>query len=75
MLLSKRNPYARGGSRAEAQRLFFPLLLVPCVLVLAGCMGPVSLHQAVLGYDKTVHRLESEWNEEWGQGIGMGSES
>jgi hypothetical protein len=29
-------------------------------LALAGCIGPVALHQAVLGYDKTVHRLESE---------------
>jgi hypothetical protein len=30
------------------------------VFALAGCIGPVALHQAVLGYDKTVHRLESE---------------
>jgi hypothetical protein len=34
--------------------------LLSWVLSLAGCIGPVALHQAVLGYDKTVHRLESE---------------
>jgi hypothetical protein len=35
-------------------------LLVPCALAVTSCIGPVALHQAVLGYDKTVHRLESE---------------
>jgi hypothetical protein len=30
------------------------------VLALAGCLGPVSLHEAVLGYDSTVSRLEHE---------------
>lgn len=29
-------------------------------LALAGCLGPVSLHEAVLRYDETVSRLESE---------------
>src|SRR5262245_66349605 len=29
-------------------------------LVLSGCLGPVSLHQAVLGYDDTVSRLGRE---------------
>ena len=39
----------------------FPLpLLLACVLVLAGCVGPVALHQAVLGYDETISRIESE---------------
>lgn len=27
---------------------------------LAGCMGPVSLHKAVLNYDETISRLERE---------------
>ena len=35
-------------------------LLGALAFLLAGCIGPVALHQAVLGYDKTVHRLESE---------------
>jgi hypothetical protein len=35
-------------------------LLAPLALALGGCIGPVALHQAALGYDKTVHRLESE---------------
>ncbi len=34
--------------------------LVAAVLGLAGCLGPVSLHEAVLGYDRTVSRLEQE---------------
>jgi hypothetical protein len=29
-------------------------------LALAGCLGPVSLHDAVLGYDRTVSRIEEE---------------
>ena len=29
-------------------------------LVLSGCLGPVSLHEAVLGYDETVSRLEQQ---------------
>ncbi|MFQ5847229.1 MAG: hypothetical protein ACE5IQ_06070 [Candidatus Methylomirabilales bacterium] len=29
-------------------------------LALAGCVGPVALHEAVLGYDETISRLESE---------------
>lgn len=29
-------------------------------LVCSGCLGPISLHQAVLGYDHTVSRLGSE---------------
>ena len=29
-------------------------------LACSGCLGPVSLHQAVLGYDHTVSRLGSE---------------
>ena len=30
------------------------------VLVFSGCLGPVSLHEAVLGYDETVSRLEQQ---------------
>jgi hypothetical protein len=45
--------------KRNAMALVF-CLLVPCALTIAGCVGPVALHQAVLGYDKTVHRLESE---------------
>jgi hypothetical protein len=29
-------------------------------LVFSGCLGPVSLHEAVLGYDETVSRLEQQ---------------
>lgn len=29
-------------------------------LILGGCLGPASLHEAVLRYDETVSRLESE---------------
>ena len=29
-------------------------------LVFSGCLGPVSLHEAVLGYDETVSRLERQ---------------
>lgn len=35
-------------------------LLLASALALTGCLGPVSLHQAVLGYDETISRLESE---------------
>ena len=35
-----------------ASLLLFPLL--------AGCLGPVALHQAVLGYDETISRLDRE---------------
>jgi len=39
----------------------FPLFLALAgALALAGCIGPVALHQAVLGYDETIIRLESE---------------
>jgi hypothetical protein len=34
--------------------------LLVAALVLSGCLGPVSLHEAVLGYDHTVSRLERE---------------
>jgi hypothetical protein len=53
-----RRPEKRGGShRAAGDAL---ALLALLTIALAGCIGPVALHQAVLGYDKTVHRLESE---------------
>src|SRR5215813_7764859 len=34
--------------------------LVAAAVVCSGCLGPVSLHEAVLGYDQTVSRLERE---------------
>jgi hypothetical protein len=34
--------------------------LSAAVLVLSGCLGPVSLHEVVLGYDHTISRLEHE---------------
>lgn len=40
-------------------RPVLPLFLA-CALVLTGCMGPVSLHEAVLGYDETISRLDTE---------------
>jgi hypothetical protein len=33
---------------------------IVCALLLGGCLGPASLHEAVLRYDETVSRLESE---------------
>jgi hypothetical protein len=36
------------------------MLLVAGMLILTGCLGPVALHKAVLEYDDTVQRLESE---------------
>jgi hypothetical protein len=39
---------------------FARFLPVAGALALAGCIGPVALHQAVLGYDETITRLESE---------------
>jgi hypothetical protein len=34
--------------------------LLAAALALSGCLGPVSLHEAVLGYDRTVSRLGRE---------------
>jgi hypothetical protein len=34
--------------------------LSAAALVLSGCLGPVSLHEAVLGYDRTVSQLGRE---------------
>jgi len=36
------------------------LFLLPALLLLSGCFGPISLHQAVLGYDRTVSQIEQE---------------
>jgi hypothetical protein len=41
------------------RRLTFPGM-VALAVVCSGCLGPVSLHEAVLGYDQTVSRLERE---------------
>jgi hypothetical protein len=38
-------------------RIFLALAVL---LALSGCLGPPSLHQAVLGYDRTVSRIKSE---------------
>lgn len=35
-------------------------VLAGMLLALSGCLGPVSLHQAVLGYDRAVSRIEQE---------------
>lgn len=35
-------------------------LVLTSVVFLAGCVGPVALHQAVLGYDETISQLERE---------------
>jgi hypothetical protein len=34
--------------------------LLLAALLFSGCLGPVSLHEAVLGYDQTISRLERE---------------
>jgi len=34
--------------------------LAGLLVALSGCLGPVSLHQAVLGYDRTVSQIEQE---------------
>jgi hypothetical protein len=39
---------------------FAMIFLWASALGLAGCVGPVALHEAVLGYDETVSRLERE---------------
>jgi hypothetical protein len=39
---------------------YFNLLAVAMALSLTGCIGPAALHQAVLGYDESVGRLERE---------------
>lgn len=36
------------------------VLVVACTLGLTGCVGPIALHTAVLGYDETVSRTETE---------------
>jgi hypothetical protein len=36
------------------------LVLSGITLALSGCLGPVSLHLAVLGYDRTVSQIEQE---------------
>lgn len=36
------------------------LVLVSLLVPLGGCLGPVSLHHAVLGYDRTVNQIEQE---------------
>src|SRR6266849_561702 len=39
---------------------FVGLLALTVVVALAGCIGPMALHEAVLGYDESVGRLERE---------------
>ena len=51
-------PRARRPDREEARLTGAGLLAL--ALVLSGCLGPVSLHEAVLGYDDTVSRLGRE---------------
>ncbi len=35
-------------------------LLLVVIFALTGCLGPATLHQAVLGYDESVGCLERE---------------
>ena len=35
-------------------------VLAGLLVLLSGCLGPVSLHHAVLGYDRTVAQIEQE---------------
>ena len=36
------------------------LLSLICLTTVTGCIGPIALHEAVLGYDQTISRLEQE---------------
>ncbi len=38
----------------------FVWIAVATAVTLTGCIGPVALHEAVLGYDQTISRLETE---------------
>jgi hypothetical protein len=48
---------AEGGRRPFAMRI---LVFFGILLTLSGCLGPVSLHRAVIEYDRTVSRIEWE---------------
>jgi hypothetical protein len=50
---------SHGGRAAMGRRLSVAGLWL-AALASSGCLGPISLHQAVLGYDHTVSRLEYE---------------
>ena len=45
------------GGRTAMSRWLAVAGLWAMALVFSGCLGPVSLHEAVLGYDETVSRL------------------
>src|SRR5262245_39531271 len=49
---------ARGQTAMIPRRSPVPLLTG--VLAVVGCVGPISLHEAVLSYDQTVSRLERQ---------------
>ncbi len=36
------------------------IILIPLLLTIASCMGPMSLHRSVINYDESVSRIESE---------------
>ena len=48
------------GGRTAMIRWLAVAGLLATALVFSGCLGPVSLHEAVLGYDETVSRLERQ---------------
>ena len=52
----------RSRDRDQVQNLIrnIHFLLIAGALILTGCVGPVALHKAVLEYDDTIQRLESE---------------
>lgn len=41
-------------------RAFTLVLVLLCPFFSAGCFGPIALHEAVLGYDETLNRLDRE---------------
>ena len=53
---------SRNQDRDKERNLFrcMQVLLAAGALILTGCLGPIALHKAVLEYDETVQRLESE---------------
>ncbi len=39
---------------------FAGAIWLACALALAGCIGPTALHEAILGYDEAISRLDRE---------------
>jgi hypothetical protein len=51
---------SRGHNQKRKPVRCIHVFLIAGALLLNGCLGPVALHKAVLEYDDTVQRLESE---------------